>query len=191
MAEIAEAETRIELARKEYYPNFDFKVAYGQRDRLETGQNSPDFFSAGVMVSVPLWHRKKQDKNLASARLLRQAAQDAYNNLAVTLPHQADTLSTEMTDAVTRYNLYQDKLIPQAKEWDRSATQGYQVNKINFNTMIAARTRVLQFELKAEWYRFTFFSKRAGLEALIGKPLIAAPLDEERKNDHQQVQPRQ
>ncbi len=191
LALIAEAETRIELAKKEYYPDFGFKVAYGQRDRLETGQNEPDFFSAGVTVSVPLWHRRKQDKDLSSTKLAHQAAKDAYYNLAVSLPHQADTLSTEMTDAITRYNLYQDKLIPQAKEWDRSATQGYQVNKINFNTMIAARTRVLQFELKAEWYRFTFFSKRAGLEALIGKPLIAAPLDEKEKNDHQSVQPTQ
>ena len=191
LAKIAEAETRIELAKKEYYPDFDLKVAYGQRDRLDTGQNEPDFFSAGVMVTVPLWHRKKQDRNLSSARLAHQAAQNAYNNLAVTLPNQADTLSTEMTDAVTRYNLYQGKLIPQAKEWDRSATQGYQVNKINFNTMIAARTRVLQFELKAEWYRFTFFSKRAELEALIGKPLTAAPLDENRKNEQQPVQPTQ
>lgn len=181
-AQIARAATRIELARKDYYPDFNFKVAYGQRDRLESGQRSPDFFSASVSMSLPVWHRTKQDKNLSSALFSHQAAEDAYKNLAISLPHQADALSTGMTDAITRYNLYIKELIPQAKEWDRSATQGYQVNKVNFNTMIAARTRVLQFELRAEWYRFTFFSKRAGLEALIGKPLGPAPLNKNGKN---------
>jgi outer membrane protein, heavy metal efflux system len=177
-ARIARAETGIQLARKGYYPDFDVKVAYGQRDRLETGQDSPDFFSASVMMSVPIWYRKKQDKNLSSARLAHEAARDAYRNLALSLPHQADALATEMTDATARFRLYVDRLIPQAKEWDRSATQGYQVNKVNFTTMIAARTRVLQFELKAQWYRFTFFQKRAQLEALIGRPLGAAPMKE-------------
>lgn len=176
-ARVARAETRIELARKDYYPDLNFKVAYGQRDGLESGRNPPDFLSATVSMSLPVWHRTKQDKNLSSALLSRRAAEDAYKNLAVSLPHQADALATEMTDAMTRYNLYTKELIPQAKQWDRSATQGYQVNKVNFNTMIAARTRVLRFELKAEWYRFTFFNKRAGLEALIGKPLEAAPLN--------------
>lgn len=190
-AGIAEAATRVDLARKDYYPDFNFKVAYGQRDRLESGQKSPDFFSAGVSMSLPVWHRTKQDKNLASALFAHQAAEDAYKNLAITLPHQVDSLSSEMTDAMTRYHLYVNQLIPQAKEWDRSATQGYQVNKINFNTMIAARTRVLRFEQKADWYRFTFFKKRAGLEALIGGPLGTIPSKEKGENEHQRALPTQ
>jgi outer membrane protein TolC len=187
-AKIARAETGIQLARKGYYPDFDVKVAYGQRDRLDTGQDSPDFFSASVMMSVPLWYRKKQDKTLSSARLAHEAARDAYRNLAISLPHRADALATEMTDLAARFRLYVDRLIPQAKEWDRSATQGYQVNKVNFTTMIAARTRVLQSELKAEWYRFTFFQKRAQLEALIGKPLGAAPMKGKAHEPHS-IQP--
>ncbi len=188
-ARIAEAAARVELARKDYYPDFNFKVAYGQRDRLESGQKSPDFFSAGFSMSLPVWHRTKQDKNLSSALFAHQAADDAYRNLALSLPHQVDALSSEMADARTRYHLYENQLIPQAKEWDRSATQGYQVNKVNFNTMIAARTRVLQSELKADWYRFMYFKKRAALEALIGKPLGAVPSDGRGKNEDQRVLP--
>jgi outer membrane protein TolC len=181
-ARIARAETLIQLARKGYYPDFDVKLAYGQRDRLDTGQDSPDFFSASVMMSVPIWYHRKQDKALSSARLAHQAARDAYRNLVLSLPHQADALAAQMTDATARYRLYANQLIPQARQWDRSATQGYQVGKVNFNTMIAARTRVLKSELKAEWYRFTYFKKRARLEALIGKPLGAAAQKENLKN---------
>ncbi|NIT41727.1 MAG: TolC family protein, partial [Gammaproteobacteria bacterium] len=44
-AKIGQSEVEVKLAKKEYWPDMDFKVAYGQRDDDPTGGNRPDFVS--------------------------------------------------------------------------------------------------------------------------------------------------
>ncbi len=72
-AEIDQAGVEIQLAHKDYYPDMDFMVAYGQRGEDMTGRDLPDFVSGSVVVNVPLWYKTRQDKQLA-ATLKRLAA---------------------------------------------------------------------------------------------------------------------
>ena len=69
LAEIDQASVEIELARKDYWPDMDFKIAYGQRDESQSGQDWADFFSTSVVVNIPLWQRSRQDKKLEATRL--------------------------------------------------------------------------------------------------------------------------
>ncbi|NOY69548.1 MAG: TolC family protein [Deltaproteobacteria bacterium] len=176
-AEIERSETGIELAKKDYFPDWNVKLAYGQRDENRSGANFVDFFSATVQMSLPVWQKRKQDKNLTSALSASRAARDSYNNVADKLPHQVDGLATEIADANRRYGIYTDKLIPQAKQWARSAIDAYQVGKVDFDRMIDARIRVLRFELGADRLLYTIYQKRAALEELLGKPINANNAD--------------
>ena len=60
-AEIDREGVAIELARKDYLPDMDFKVAYGQRDESQMGQDWADFVSASVVTNIPLWKKSRQD----------------------------------------------------------------------------------------------------------------------------------
>jgi len=166
-----QAKTRVNLAEKDFWPDFDIMAAYGQRDESRNGQDWADFFSTTISMNLPVWQNHKQDKNLAAATAMSHSAEQSYENLKESIGHQLDGLATEMINLQDNYNLFRRALLPQAENWARSALDAYEVGETEFDTMINARLRLLMFELQAERYRLDIFKKRAQLEALIGQPL--------------------
>ncbi|MCD6271319.1 MAG: TolC family protein [Deltaproteobacteria bacterium] len=53
-SDVKQADLKIELAMKDYWPDMDFKVAYGQRDEDFTDRDLDDFVSASVVINIPL-----------------------------------------------------------------------------------------------------------------------------------------
>jgi len=169
--EVDRAAVDIDLARKDYWPDMDFIVAYGQRDEDFTGRDLPDLFSASVVVNIPLWQKNRQDKNLEAKRKNYEAATKSYENLTKSLPYRIDALATDIRDTQENYRLFSDALLLQAEQWARSSLSAYVVDKVEFNTMINAHIRLLRFELKAKQYLFNIYQKRAELEEIVGGPL--------------------
>ena len=165
-----QAKIGIELADKEYWPDIDVMISYGQRDQV-MGNDLPDFASASMTMNVPLWQNSRQDKKLASASAGHDAAMKAYKNYAASLPYKVDALYTDILSLQKSYRLYVDTLISQTKEWANSSLAGYQVGKMEFNTMMNAQIRLLRSQEKAEQYLFSIHQKRAELEELLGGPL--------------------
>jgi len=170
-AKVAQSEVEIELAKKEYWPDMDFRVAYGQREDDPSGSNRPDFFSATVTINVPLWAKSRQNKKLAAAKKGNEAAIKSYRNLADSLPHQVDALATEIKNTQKNYRLYVDALLVQSEQWARSSLAAYEVGKVEFNTMVNAQIMLLRAELQAKRYLYSIYQKVAELEEMIGGPL--------------------
>jgi outer membrane protein TolC len=170
-AEVDMALVEIELAKKDYWPDMDFKVAYGQREEDRTGRDLPDFVSASVTFNIPLWQKSRQDKKLAATQKSHEAAMKSYGNLLDSLPHRVAALVTEIRDTQENYRLFADALAFQAGQWASSSLSAYEVGKVEFNTMINAQIRLLRFELQAERYLYTIYQKRAELEEVLGGPL--------------------
>jgi len=173
---IKQSGTRIRLAEKDYLPDFDLMASYGQRDESRDGQDRADFVSATVSINLPIWRHSKQDKKLAAASAMNQASVQYYENLTESIKHRLDALATEIINLQDNYRLYKSSLLPQARDWARSALDAYEVGELEFDTMINARLRLLMFERQMERYRLDVFKKRAELEALIGQPLSAADM---------------
>jgi outer membrane protein TolC len=174
-SEIGQSEAEVELAKKDYWPDMDFKVAYGQREEDFTGRDLPDFFSATVTVNLPLWAKSRQNKKLAASKKGQEAAIKAYRNLFESLPHRVDALATEIGDTQKNYNLYIKALLVQSEQWARSSLAAYEVGKVEFNTMIKAQIQLLRAELQAKRYLYTIYQKLAELEEIIGGPLETLP----------------
>ena len=169
-AKVGQSEVEVNLAKKDYWPDMDFRVAYGQRDNDPNDGNRPDFFSATVTVNVPLWAKSRQNKKLAASKKGHDAAIKSYRNLAESLPYRVDALVTEIKDTQKNYSLYADALLVQSEQWARSALAAYEVGEIEFNTMINAQIRLLHNELRAKRYVYTIYQKLAELEETIGGP---------------------
>ena len=169
-AKIGQSEVEVELAKKDYWPDMDFRVAYGQRDNDPNDGNRPDFFSATVTVNIPLWAKSRQNKKLAASEKSHDAAIKSYRNLAESLPFRVDALVTEINDTQKNYSLYTDALLVQSEQWARSALSAYEVGEIEFNTMVNAEIRLLRNELRAKRYVYTIYQKLAELEETIGGP---------------------
>ena len=170
-AEVDRAEVNIALARKDYYPDMDFSVRYGQREEDRTGRDLPDFVSASVTVSLPIYQHRKQDRKLTAALNRHQSAAKAYDNLANALPHQVDAILGEIRAIRENYRLFKSGLVAQTDLWSRSSLAAYEVGKLEFGTMINAHVRRLRFELQAEKFRFQAYQRLAELEALTGTAL--------------------
>jgi len=171
-AEVDQAAVEIDLARKDYWPDMDFKVAYGQREEDFSGRDLPDLITASVAVNIPLWQGNRQDKNLEAKRKSYKAATKSYESLTKSLPYRVDALATGIRDTQENYRLFTDALMIQAEQWARSSLSAYVVNKVEFNTMINAQMRLLRFELKSRRYLFNIYQKRAELEEILGGPLV-------------------
>ncbi|MBW2615614.1 MAG: TolC family protein [Deltaproteobacteria bacterium] len=162
----------IDLAKKDYWPDMDFKVAYGQREEDFMGRDLPDLITASVVVNIPLWQRNRQDKKLEANRKNYKAATKSYESFTKSLPYRIDALATDIHDTQENYRLFSDALMIQAEQWARSSLSAYVVNKVEFNTMINAQMRLLRFELKSMRYLFNVYQKRAELEEILGGPLV-------------------
>ena len=170
-AQIDIAAKDIELARKDYWPDMDVKLAYGQRDEDFMGRDLPDLVTGSVTMNIPLWQRSRQDSKLAAVKKDHQAAINFYRNLVVSLPHRVDALVTEIRDTQKNYRLFSDALLLQAEQWANSSLSAYEVGKLEFNTMIGAQIRLLRFELQTSNFIFKIYQKRAELEEVLGGPL--------------------
>lgn len=178
LAEINTASVGIELAHKDYWPDMDVRVAYGQRDEDFNGRDLPDFITASITVNLPLWQKSRQDPNLTAAQKNHQTAVKLYLSLIESLPHQVEALVTEIRDTQENYRLFSNALLLQTEQWASSALTAYEVGKVEFNTMIAAQIRLLRFELRAAKYIYRTYQKRAELEEIIGGPLYKASIAE-------------
>ncbi|MBW2248262.1 MAG: TolC family protein [Deltaproteobacteria bacterium] len=177
-AEVDQANVEIELAQKDYWPDMDFTVAYGQREEDLNDRDLPDFFSASVVINIPLWQKTRQDKKLEATKLSHQAALQSYQNLANSLPHKIDALVSDIRNIRKNYKLITDALIVQAEQWARSSLNAYEVGKVEFSTMINAQIQLLRFELQSENYLFSLYKKRAELEEVLGEPVLSQNLGE-------------
>lgn len=171
-ADIDRATIDMALARRDYYPDMDFRLGYGQRDEDRTGRDLPDFFSASVVVNLPLWQKQKQDKKLLAQQNRHKSATRNYENLRLALPHRVDALLNEIRALQENHRLFSGGLLEQTANWSLSALSAYEVGKVDFDTMIKAHLRTLRFELQAERYRFQLYQKLTELETLAGIAMV-------------------
>jgi outer membrane protein TolC len=155
----------VQLAEKAYFPDFDLRLSYGQREGLT------NFVSATVAMTVPLYQSTSQDSRLAAAEKRLLAAEKSLLGLRQTLPHSIDRVLAEIEGARDNYILFNEALSVQAANLADASLAAYSVGKVEFDTMLSARVRLLRVELQAENYKYLIYKKLAELEELIGTSL--------------------
>ncbi len=168
-AMIEKAKSAKKLAKKGYLPDFNLGVAYTQRDDLNTGMKMHDFFSAEVSVNLPLYFYKKQAKNVQEKELLLNSIEDKYISVKNEVLFQIEDALTELEKDEKLLDLFETGIIPQASQSLNSAMSGYQVDKVDFLTLLNNQMTLFNYEM--EYYRIlTDYEKSlAKLELAVGK----------------------
>ncbi len=165
MVAVDRAKVEVQLAEKAYLPDFDLRLSYGQREGLT------DFVSATVAMTVPLYQATSQDSKLAAAEKRLLGAEKSLRGLKQTLPHTIGRVLAEIEGATENYDLFSEALSVQAANLADASLAAYSVGEVEFDTMLAARVRLLRIELQAENFKYLIYKKQAELEALIGTRL--------------------
>ena len=87
-----------ELAKREYYPDFNFKFAYGQRDNGPEGMKRRDMLTGMVEVNIPIFYKSKQDRKVAEVKADIQVAEAQYR----AMKNEVLFMITDMASMVQR-----------------------------------------------------------------------------------------
>jgi outer membrane protein, heavy metal efflux system len=140
----------LRLAEKEYYPDFDLKLAYGQRDDGPNGRRA-DMFSAMVGFNLPVWHKTKQERKVAESRKEIQSVRDQVTAVTNEIRFTISEKLTEIEKTERQLELLKTGIIPLATLSLDSAMASYRVNKVDFMTMLDSLMTLFKYEV--QYYR--------------------------------------
>jgi outer membrane protein, heavy metal efflux system len=160
----------LRLAQKDYYPDFEFRVAYGQRDSGPFGPRS-DLISAGVAFNLPVWFTAKQKRKIAEARKEIESTKDQLEAAANEVRFIVSDKITAIHKAEKQMELLKTGIIPQAALSLDSAMSSYRVNRVNFITVLDSLMTLFRYE--TQYYRLLVDHQKgiAEIEAAVGKPI--------------------
>ena len=151
---IQAAESRVSLAKKDYYPDFQVGAAYGARQ----GDNPPniggkraDFLSLRFSINLPLYPTSKRAAavNQRTSELMseRYFLLDESNGVYA----QISRSSADYHQASEQFSLFDNGIIPQARQTVQSMLAGYQVSEVDFLNLV--RSQVTLFNYETQYWR--------------------------------------
>ena len=156
------------LAEKEYYPDIDFGISYGQRDDTNNIER-PDFFSAAVTVNIPLWYKTKESRKVLEEKAKERKAIEQHNAVKNNMYFRIRELLAEIDMYGQEIELYRTGFIPQSELSYEAAMSGYKVNRAGFSDLISSR--ITLYNHRIDYYRAVanHENRLAELEATVGK----------------------
>ncbi len=166
---IARNEKSADLARKAYYPDFDVRVSYGQRDNTLGSMRRDDMVSMTVAVNLPVWRSNKIEPRIMESQAMLDQAISLYqaqrNDIAAKLRQQIAMAEQSLKSV----KLYQTAILPQAKLTVESALAAYQVNRVDFLTVLDNQMTVFDYETNLITAIANYNKALAEIDFLIGK----------------------
>jgi len=170
-AMVERSDVMLELARKRWFPDYEFALRYGQRDTLANGTAQSDMISGMVTINLPVWWGSKLEPALREAAFEKSAAEKDKDAVKTEICYRIDSFLSEIEQDDRIMKLYKDALIPQATEDLDNAVAGYEVGRADFLTLLDSRRALYDYELGY----YTTLAERenavAGLEAAVGTEL--------------------
>lgn len=171
-ATLRASESRLELARREIYPDFVVGVRYGNRDEDDFGRSRQDFLSVMVSLELPLYAGSKQDRQVSQRERELARSQYALSDERNRVHAAIATAVTEYHRATEQLELFGRGIVPQARQTVESMLAGYQVNKVDFLNLVRAQVTLLNYELQY-WEVYTEANQSvARLVAAVGEETI-------------------
>jgi len=159
------------LARLDYYPDFTFKFAYGQRDNGPE-MNRRDMLTGMVEMTIPLFFESKQSRKVAETLADIQTLQAQYRAMKNEVFYMIASMASMLQRTERQLELYKTGIIPQASMQIKSALSAYTVNKIDFMTLLDSQMTLYRYELEYHGALTEYEKNLSSLEATVGKRFL-------------------
>jgi outer membrane protein TolC len=162
------------LAKREYYPDFNFKFAYGQRDNSKGPEvmKRRDMLTGMMEMNIPIFYKSKQDRKVAETRAEILVAEAQYRAMKNEVLFMIADMSSMIQRVERQIDLYQTGIIPQASLQINSAMSAYRVNKADFMTLLDSQMTLFKYELEYHQALTEYEKNVASIGAAIGKQLF-------------------
>ncbi|MCK4842930.1 MAG: TolC family protein [Methylococcales bacterium] len=163
------AQSRLDLAKKDIYPDFKVGAFYGAREESLSGQERADFLSLKLSMNIPIFAASKQQKAVAqrNSELIQQryVLQDQWNKVRA----EISIAYSDFYQTKNQVELFKTGIIPQARQTVASMLAGYQVNKVDFLNLVRSQITLYNYEIQY-WQALTKANQALSqLTAVVGK----------------------
>ncbi len=163
------AKSRIELAKKNFYPDIGVGVEWTQFNK-SGGNSGRDSVALMFQINLPLWrdsYSAGQRQAQAMAMSIEQEKVDIENSLLA----KAAQSYYDYNDSIRRIQLYKDTLIPKGEELLQASETAYRAGTIDFLSLIDSQRLLLDYYLSYQRALVDNRQKLAELEMLAGAEL--------------------
>jgi len=160
-ASIRQQETQVELAHKNFRPDFNVQYNYEH-----TGSQTRDYYMATFGIRLP--NRGRQKAELAEAQENQERARQELDSESQRVLSEVQQQYVRATTAEERLKIYSDGLVPQSEATFQSALSAYQSNRQDFESLLSGFLDVLNLDLEYRNELVEHESALAELERLTG-----------------------
>ncbi len=172
-SEIAKHQRNVELAGREYYPDFGLGLSY-----IDTGgARMPGVSDSGkdplvfmLSLELPLWrskYRAAEEQARSNVRRTRKTLTDRMNQIE----SEVRLTAYELRDARRKEHLFRNTLIPKATESLKTTETAFKAGEADFLSLLDSQRQLLAFELELERARADQLAALGKLEMLVGREL--------------------
>jgi cobalt-zinc-cadmium efflux system outer membrane protein len=175
---IAGAETKVKMAKKEYYPDITINGSYFLRNK-----EVPDMWSLTTTINIPIFYKTKQKQAVNEAEASLSEARHELESIRIMLSSAIRDNYSMLRTAEKLMDLYKNGLIPKTYQDFESALAGYITGRVEAITVISRLKSLIELET-LYWNQFIEREKAiARIEAIAGisSQQSAASSQEEKK----------
>lgn len=163
---IERAEVAVNMARKEYYPDFTLNTGYYNMGGM------PDMFMFRADIKIPLYFFRKQRAGVTEKAQTLVQSRKTYEatNQGLHFRIQDDYLMAQTSEQLVR--LYRETVIPQASLALESALASYETAAVDFLTVFTNYITVVEYEMNYYEELQDLYLALSRLEEMAAIPLI-------------------
>ncbi|WP_036249915.1 TolC family protein [Methylobacter sp. BBA5.1] len=166
------AQTRLELAKKDYYPDFTVGTAYSFRQNNPNGQSRSDFASFQIAVTLPIYTDRKQAKAVDQRQSELLKERYALNDAERKIQTEINASLALYQGSREQFELLKNSALPLAEQTITAAVAAYQVGKTDFQSVIRAENA--WFDYRNQYWQTLAEAHQAlaQLAAAVGKEAL-------------------
>ncbi|MBZ0200386.1 MAG: TolC family protein, partial [Ignavibacteriaceae bacterium] len=162
-----------DVAKYDFYPNFNLSLQYSQRDKIaKTNMSLDDFFTVMVGVSLPLNYGGKSTAKVEEAEAMQKMYDEQYHYSVQLLNGSFGSSVAKLNSFKERIKLVEEALLPQAQQTYAASLSSYQVNQVDFINVIDAQNKLYQVETNLYRLKSDYMKQVNELEFLTGTSIM-------------------
>jgi outer membrane protein TolC len=173
--DIQRAETQIDVARKESWPDFTVGVQYvdiARRDLTPT-MTGRDALALSIGIQVPLW-RGKQKANVREAELERRRARAELDAFELEVRTRIADLQAAIQRQNNQLELLDNRLLPKAETALETTLSAYRTGSTGFLDLLDAQRTLFELQLQRIAVYTRLLQTNAELERAAGRSSLPA-----------------
>jgi outer membrane protein TolC len=155
------------LAEREYKPDFEAVAAYDTWWQRTDRDLRP---MVGLRMNVPVRYARRDGAIAEAAAKLAQRRAE-YDRLTDQTNYEVQQAIAQLNESARAARLYQETILPAARENVRAARAGYAATKIPAVSLIEAQRNLIMQRERSYEVIADFFRRQAALERAIGGPV--------------------